>query len=202
MLLAVCGFKGSGKDWVCSFFAKYHGFKIYKFSKPIKDIIKTMFPVTDDILEGRNQTERIKKEEKSEVIREILKKDFSCRDLMLIIGEDMKKSFGKDIWVNMLDYQLKIEKPEKAIISDLRLREEYEWLRRNNGKIIRVTKYIPEWIEYAKLASSGDHNGIKKMEELNIHRTEYEWISFPYIHEIKFNGSLEDLENQIKNFKL
>lgn len=198
-LVALCGFKGSGKDWIATNINKYYNYQIYRFSQPIKNTLISMFNINQEYLEGKNFESREIKEDKKGILYDIFEKEISIRDAMIFIGEGLKDYFGQDVWVRVIDYNLKKEKPSKVVIPDLRLKEEYNWVRKNNGKVIRVTKNIPYWYEDARLASLGNIESLERMNKLGISRTEYEWLSFDFDHEITFDSTLEELENKIKN---
>jgi len=198
-LVALCGFKGSGKNWTSHFIRKHYDFEILSFSDPIKDIMSSIFDLDRNIMIGSHLSDREKKENRNEFLSRICEKNLSVRDAMIIIGETLKEKFSENLWINIIEHRIRKNNFEKVVISDLRLKSEYEWIKRNHGKIVLVKKNRPEWFDIAKKAAFGDRESLEKMKEKNIHRTEFEWLSFDYDLEIHFSSTLEELENTIRN---
>ena len=55
-----------------------------------------------------------------------------------------RSNIRKSFWVDMLDLQLKEEQPGIAIITDVRFFNELEFIRSNNGKLIKVVRKNPD----------------------------------------------------------
>lgn len=124
-IIALCGYKGSGKDTVANYLVKNYGYKHYKISDKLKEIIKILFDLSDNDLEQ-------KKEEVND------KWNTTPRRLMQFIGTDMFQyklqellpNINRDFWIKSLftdDLMNKIKNENyKIVISDLRFLHEYE----------------------------------------------------------------------------
>lgn len=69
-------------------------------------------------------------------------KDDKTRKQLQIMGtEDGRDKYGQDIWINTLDNWMKIYNErgvERFIITDLRFKNEYNYLKSKNAKIIKI----------------------------------------------------------------
>lgn len=123
-IIAICGYKRSGKDTVAEHLCNKYGYKHYKISTKLKDLIKLLFEFDDTDLEINK-----------ELINE--KWGIEPRKLMQFIGTDMFQyklqellpNINKNFWINSLftnELINKIKNEEKRIvISDLRFLHEY-----------------------------------------------------------------------------
>jgi hypothetical protein len=67
----------------------------------------------------------------------------TARELMQVIGTDIgRKMFSESIWVNATIAKIKREKPEIALIRDVRFKSEIEAILKNEGYIIRLERKI------------------------------------------------------------
>lgn len=58
MLIAISGFKGSGKDTLADFLVKTHDFKRISFADPLKDLVASNFGVSRKDLDDSNKKEK------------------------------------------------------------------------------------------------------------------------------------------------
>lgn len=58
MILAICGFIGSGKDTVADYLVEQHGFQQVSFAQSLKDSVSAVFGWNRDLLEGRSPESR------------------------------------------------------------------------------------------------------------------------------------------------
>ena len=69
-------------------------------------------------------------------------KDLKTRKILQKLGtEEGRDKFGQDIWIRYLDTWLKIYQErgiERVIVTDLRFKNEYDYLKSKNAKIIKV----------------------------------------------------------------
>ena len=70
------------------------------------------------------------------------KKDFETRKKLQLIGtEEGRDKYGKNIWINTLETWMKVlhsRGTERFIISDLRFQNEVDWIKKLNGKVIKI----------------------------------------------------------------
>ena len=68
-------------------------------------------------------------------------KDNHSRKLLQAHGTESRNLFGSDIWVNTLAIWIKVYQArgiERIIITDLRYKNEADWVKANSGIIIRI----------------------------------------------------------------
>ena len=62
--------------------------------------------------------------------------------VLQLVGTDLYRHKDEDFWVKMLDYQFQEEKPEVAIIPDVRFPNEINWIEAKGGICIRMTRWV------------------------------------------------------------
>ena len=124
-IIALCGYKGSGKDTVAEYLVQKYKYNHYKISEKLKEVIKLLFNLNDDDLE-RNKDE----------IND--KWGIEPRKIMQFIGTDMFQyklqelfpTIEKSFWIKSLFTDELINKIEnenhRVVISDLRFLHEYD----------------------------------------------------------------------------
>ena len=124
-IIALCGYKGSGKDTVAEYLVQKYKYNHYKISEKLKEVIKLLFNLNDDDLE-RNKDE----------IND--KWGIEPRKIMQFIGTDMFQyklqelfpNIEKTFWIKSLFTDELINKIEnenhRVVISDLRFLHEYD----------------------------------------------------------------------------
>lgn len=136
-VLLINGPPNSGKDEVAKIVNdKFDHAKIYKFAYPIKNIMRTMFELSDEEFSAIDAP--IEKEKPSELLF-----GKSSREVQIEISEKyMKPAFGKDIFGKMLVKKLQKEKPEVVIVSDSGFVEEarclYKYTNASDITIVRL----------------------------------------------------------------
>ena len=120
-------------------------------------------------------------------------KDEETRKKLQLMGtENGRDKYGQDIWIKTLDTWMKVYNDrgvERFIITDVRFKNEYEYLKSKNAKIIKIE------------APNRQKENLKKqnLDILN-HRSETELndIQFEYIINNDYNDKIiEDIKNII-----
>lgn len=117
------------------------------------------------------------------------KDDETRKQLQLMGTENGRDKYGQDIWINIVDTWMKIYNErgvERFIITDLRFKNEYEYLKSKNAKIIKIE---------APIRQKENLKG-QDLQVLN-HRSETELndIEFDYIINNDYNDKIiEDLK--------
>jgi len=117
-------------------------------------------------------------------------KDEETRKKLQIMGtENGRDKYGQDIWINTLDTWMQIYNErgiERFIITDLRFKNEYEYLKSKNAKIIKIE------------APNRQKNNLKNQNvDILNHRSETELndIYFEYIINNDYNDKIiEDIK--------
>lgn len=185
-----------------SFVPKFHNYKIVAFAENLKQMLSVLLNIDRKKFDDRDFKENyyinLKKLyiTNSKHAPELMKLSdnkfskliqngsininnyLSIRQLMQYFGtEVMRKYFGKDIWIlSTLKYK------HNMIISDLRFKNEAEYVKYNHGKIIYISR---------KSCKPTQHVSEKEVIEM-LDNNVYDCI-------INNDTTLKDLFNQIKN---
>lgn len=182
-VIAVCGFKQSGKDTIANYLCQDYGYTNIKIAEPLKVVCKYLFNVTDQQLEDH-------------VLKETVDPVWGVtpRQLMQFVGTDMMQfklkelipSIDRLFWIKRLvkTYDINADSSTKLVISDLRFPHEHECLKNTYGSDLLVIKTIRK--------ETHDINDLHPSEK------EIELISPDVI--IENNGTLSNLYQQIDQF--
>lgn len=175
MSVALIGKMGSGKDTVAETLIKSYGYTRYAFADNLKLLAETWFP---DQYNSKNKP----------------------RQLLQDLGMAFR-SIDEDVWIRtMLDdiqqqYNESIASlyyPESIVVTDTRLPNEYQALKDKGFKFIRVT--VDEDICKQRMINRGDVFNSNNMK----HTTESYYDTFECDYMIDNNGTLENMEEQLK----
>lgn len=156
--LAIHGKAKTGKNTVAKLIQQYCDFDVYEtaFAKPIKEELIKLFDINSEYLFGS-----------SEKRQELFDENLSYRELLIQYGEFCKtidpkiwiKKTEKDILYNV--YNVKYKQPKDIIIdqqslclntsfipfdykliviTDLRFKREFDWLKKQNFKLLKLTR--------------------------------------------------------------
>ena len=179
-IIALCGYKGSGKDTIANYLVEKYNYKHYKISDKLKEIIKILFDLSDNDLEQ-------KKEEVND------KWNTTPRRLMQFIGTDMFQyklqellpNINRDFWIKSLftkDLMNKINNENyKIVISDLRFLHEYEIISN------LYVSYSILKVKNNRIEQNDNHISENEFNQININGI------------INNNSNLETLYNNINN---
>lgn len=175
-IIAICGYKGSGKDTIANYLSNKYNYKHYKISSKVKDIVKILFNINDYDYDN-----------KKELINE--KWGISIRQMMQFVGTDMFQfkiqellpNINRDFWIKTLfsDELIKNINNTNIVLSDLRFIHEFNYLKNLNIPIIIIRV---------------DNSNIIKNDE---HISEREYINIPYDYSINNNNDIKNLYNKI-----
>lgn len=197
MFVGVVGFIGSGKGTVGDILSKYNFEKI-SFASHLKDVTSVMFGWDRKLLEGDTAESRDFREKIDPFWSEKLNREFTPRLALQLMGTEVGRNvFGENLWIHALEN--KINKNENYVITDVRFQNEIEWIRKQKGILIEIRRgELPLWYKVADLANNGCEHSLKVMKDIEIHESEWKWISRHNVdHVIRNDGSLEDLEKNI-----
>lgn len=130
VLIGLIGYKQSGKDTLADHLVAQHGFEKYAFADPVKQICKIMFG-----LDNRQLNDPVQKE----VVDD--RWGMTPRKMMQTVGTDMiRETWGQDFWVRNMDHRIRtsIHEGRKIVISDVRFRNEADWIKQHNGILVRI----------------------------------------------------------------
>lgn len=72
------------------------------------------------------------------------------------LADEMRRE-NEDFFINFVANDIANDKPEVAIIDDLRLRREAEWVRRNGGLIVKVVRVNADMTPFVADDRPADH---------------------------------------------
>jgi len=202
MIVGICGFIGCGKDTVADYLINQHEFKKESFASSLKDAVSAIFGWDREMLEGRSKEARLKREEIDTWWADKLNMPtLSPRWVLQYWGTEVaRRTFHDDIWIRSLEKKLLVSETN-VVIADCRFPNEVASIRQAGGHLIWVQRgQHPEWIDAARAASNGEVWGLNKMNELQVHSSEWSWLSTDFDFVIKNNGDLPHLYKQIEDF--
>lgn len=77
--------------------------------------------------------------------------------LLQTIGTEVFRKQDPDKWVRVLSYQIEEEKPEIAVISDLRFPNEADWVRGSGGIVVRIKRLHDNGEQYLSTDRPTNH---------------------------------------------
>jgi hypothetical protein len=177
-LIAICGYKRSGKDTLAEYIRMKHGHKHVKIAEKLKAVVKTVFGFTDD------QVESDTKEQVDP------RWGITPRQAMQFIGtevfqykvQELLPDIQRALWIKgLIAEHLNTPNPPPIVISDLRFLHEYEELKPYGVFVIRINR--PCCKQYAML---------------DMHASEREFLDIPFDMEVNNNEQkMEDMFSRI-----
>lgn len=175
-LIAVCGYKRSGKDTVANFISDTYGHEHIKIAAKLKNIVKTLFNFTEEQVE--TDSKEVVDNRWGVTPRHVMQ--FMGTEMFQYKIQELLPNIDRRFWImNIInETRDKIDKGYPLIISDLRFKHEYMELQKYGVYIIRVNK-----------------NNIRGTDT---HPSEVEFLDIPADLIINNDGSITDLYNSLK----
>jgi hypothetical protein len=151
-IIALLGFKGSGKDTVGQYLIENHGYVAFSFAESLKDTLAAVFCWDRALLEGDTLESRIWRETVDEYWAEKLGwPGFTPRIAMQQVGTDVfREHFNRNIWIYNIDCKLtklKRERPNaKIVLRDARFPNELQ-LGRTHGNPKQGGSFRSVWVQ-------------------------------------------------------
>jgi hypothetical protein len=178
--IAISGKAGAGKNVLANFLVKHMGLdensaKIVALADPMKRIIKMMFPeAKEECLFGPSEL-------RSEIIPGDYKnKDggsLTYRNALIDLGAFGRK-YNDNMWLNCLAEDAKTNNKTAYIISDVRFKIEFDFLKKSDFYMIRVIR-----------EDSVKINDVSETEQDVIFNSDFDRVIYN-------NGALEDLSKE------
>lgn len=205
-LVALVGFKGSGKDTAARHLVDNYGFQAFSFAESLKDALASIFCWDREMLEGETAESRVWREQVDPWWSEKLGiPNFTPRLAMQLVGTNtFRQHFNPDIWILNIERKLSLLPADaKVVIRDGRFRNELNLGRRFGGKVVRVRRGPePEWFGMAEAANSDTFlhapEAAAAMERIGVHVSEWAWIGEPIDRTIDNDGSIDDLHRAVE----
>ena len=136
--IGLLGKKGSGKDTLADYLVNTKGFVKYSFAKPVKDISKILFNLSEEQLYGNlKETIDDKIGISPRVIFQRLGTEFG-QDLIYKLFPELK--IKKNTWLKLFDLFLEKNKDKNIVIADVRFVHEINYLKKLNFNIIKINR--------------------------------------------------------------
>tara|TARA_B100001057_G_scaffold361608_1_gene364066 strand:- start:1134 stop:1769 length:636 start_codon:yes stop_codon:yes gene_type:complete len=199
MIIGLVGFMGSGKNTVANYFIE-QGFRADSFAGPLKDVCSAIFGWPRNMLEGGSDQSRTFREMPDAWWGSKLgNKKFSPRMALQYIGTEVfREGFNPNIWLHSMEQRYTASGQKPTVITDCRFRNEVNLIKSLGGKIIRIKRGPePHWQETAIEACSGDIFALQSLEEIGIHRSEWDWLGCKVDWTIDNDCPLPELQDRV-----
>ena len=201
MIIGLSGTISCGKDTVADYLVNIHGFKRESFANSLKEAMGVIFGWEYALLEGRSKESRVWREQVDPWWSKRLNMpELTPRWVLQYMGtEVIRQGFHDDMWIASLENRLR-QRTDDVVISDVRFVNEIKMLRSLGAECIEVKRgQQPDYYEIARLANAGDDHAKQKLADMNIHKSETNWIGSDFDHVLENNGSSDDLYANIDN---
>ncbi len=204
MILGITGRIGSGKDTIADYLITRHRFKRMSYAEPLKDAISAIFGWDRELLEGMTKHSREWREQVDPWWAERLGiTHLTPRWVLQHWGTEVcRRAFHNDIWVASIQNKLRSIKDD-VVLSDCRFPNEVDAIKKSGGMTIRVERgECPVWYKDALTVNKGLNTpGYKeaqyRLENANIHASEYSSVGLLYDHIIANDGTVDELYRKI-----
>lgn len=122
-LIGLIGYAGSGKTAVATRLAEIKGWEVIAFADTLKEMARDTRP---DLFAGDLEEEKRSNPE----IREYLQR----------LGQAVREHLHPDVWVDEVDCKVLTSDVDVVIVPDVRYLNEAEYIYRNGGKLLRITR--------------------------------------------------------------
>ena len=104
------------------------------------------------------------------------------REALQFFGDKFRSEYGQDFWIRMLKSDLVSESTCLSIITDVRYKNEADFIKSNKGILIRV-----------------DRSEVQTPKNISSHSSEMELDNYPnFDYIIENNGTLEELKSKVQ----
>ena len=176
-IIALTGLRRSGKDEVANYLSKNYGYTNVKFAATLKRVVKSMFDMNDDQVEG---------ELKDAIdyrwgITPRQAMQFMGTEVMQYKIQELLPCVGRNFWAKQLCCQIKTSPYSMFAISDARFVHEIEELKSQflNVQVVRIIRQ-------------------PALDQIDDHCSEKEWLEINPNYTL-INNINEPIENLYKN---
>lgn len=133
IIIGISGKKRSGKDTVAKLIANHLDCDILSFATPVKEVTALMM--------GYEKDEFLSDNCKDKIYTFIDGKTITGRELLQMVGTDcMRNIINETVWITNMNNRILSSKKKYIIIPDVRFDNEYNYIKNNNGIIIRTER--------------------------------------------------------------
>lgn len=195
-IIALLGWKNSGKDTIAKHLVKRYNFYHLKFAQYIKDAANAIFPnitLFESELSYLNENNELAY---WEIDKDTSKEEFggrTKREVLIDLAKYLKSTYGDDIFVNNINREIELMYEQcpnlNIVISDLRFMVEFDWLRTldfaqvyyfditrnllNNNEIyteyLQIKNLLLNNSNYSEIYNLANINSITKQTDIILH---------------------------------
>ena len=170
MIIGLSGYARSGKDEVAKILVEDYGYKRVAFADKIRDLLLETNPQVKDGFRVESVVGAYGWDQAKVLFPEI-------RNLLQRLGVGARKTFGDGFWVWQVIQDL--EPNIKYVITDVRFKNEGDFVKESNGKIWKVVR--------------------AGVEPVNSHISERDMDGYKVDMILKNEGTLEDLRTLVRS---
>lgn len=201
MLIGISGFIGSGKDTIANYLKDTYDFKHESFANSLKNAVSVIFNWDRHMIDGSTEESRVWREQVDQWWADRLNiPNLTPRWILQQWGTEVcRQHFHDDIWIASVENKI-TSSNNNFVISDVRFPNEISAIKRMNGINIWVKRgELPQWYDLAVNANSGCRESLERMNALQVHPSEWNWVGSEFHYIIENNSSKTDLFSSIEN---
>jgi hypothetical protein len=138
VVIAICGFKRSGKDTIADYLVKQYGYNKIKIADPLKETCSMLFGLSQEQIEG-DQKEVID-QRWGVTPRQIMQ--YVGTELMQYQIQELLPNIGRTFWIKSLLGKHSANSACPLVVSDMRFQHELDEMRAHYGDNVKVIKVV------------------------------------------------------------
>lgn len=172
ILIGISGKKGSGKDLLASFLKSKYGFVNIPFAQELKAAVRKDFNLTLEHTDGSLKESRTQYQNGTLIQGSLVPRYWTPREIMIAYGQFFRQ-FDKDYWVKKTFDKIQAIKmfqlygnKAKVSISDVRFRNEADYIKNQGGYLIRLERK-PELNIYKEQSTDLSETDLDKYQDFD-----------------------------------
>ena len=202
MIIGLVGWINSGKNTVSNMLTEQYSYNPDSFAAPLKDATAKIFNWPRSTLEGDTDHSRHFRECVDNWWASKLSiKNLTPRLALQIVGTDLfRDHFHPHIWLNSLENRYIAGGKKPTVVTDCRFRNEITFIKQLGGFTIRIKRGPdPHWTTLAVDAQQGDDFAEQQLDEIGIHKSEWDHAGAPVDFIVANDGTLEQLHDKVSS---
>ena len=159
-IVAICGYKGSGKDFLGNFLAETYGYNKLSFAGNLKEGVRVMFDLTKEHVDG--DLKDVVLEDYGITPRQILQ-HFGTEVAQYQLAQLPGSTTGRNIWARNLVNKIMGDSRTNFVITDMRFQHEYRELKDAFG-----SSFISVRVERDSVLKTDSHVSEKDFNDIPV----------------------------------